>query len=214
MRLRFGAWEVDTDRRLLTHEGAPASLSPKAFELLVLLAQHPEKAFSKAELHKSLWPDTFVSDGSLTVLVAEIRDVLKDDAEQPRFIRTVRRFGYGFCALITTDDPSSVAPLSNGAGWVIWGNRSIAIGRTESVLGRSLDADIRFDVPGVSRRHARIVVNGGQVVLEDLGSQNGTYLRGERITGRATLADGDEIRLGPVSIVFRQVAADGSTLPM
>ena len=214
MRLKFGAWEVDTDRRLLTHGGAPASLSPKAFDLLAVLARHHEKAFSKAELHQILWPETFVSDGSLTILVAEIRDVLNDDAEQPQFIRTVRRFGYGFCAPVTTPDVSPFPPLSGGGGWVIWGNRSIAIGGTECVLGRSLDADIRFDVPGVSRRHARIVVDGEQVALEDLGSQNGTYLRGERITGRAVLTDGDEVRLGPVSIVFRQVSADGSTLPM
>ena len=214
MRLTFGSWEVDTDRRLLTHGGAPTSLSPKAFDLLVVLAQHHEKAFSKAELHQVLWPDTFVSDGSLTILVAEIRGVLNDDAEQPRFIRTVRRFGYGFCAPVTTPDASPLPSLSGGGRWVIWGNRSIAIGRTESVLGRSLDADIRFDVPGVSRRHARIIVYGEHVALEDLGSQNGTYLRGERITGRATLADGDEVRLGPVSIVFRQVSPDGSTLPM
>jgi DNA-binding winged helix-turn-helix (wHTH) protein len=212
MRLTFGSWEVDTGRRLLTHRGAPASLSPKAFDLLVVLARHHEKALSKAELHQLLWPDSFVSDGSLTVLVAEIRDVLKDDAEQPRFIRTVRRFGYGFCAPVTTHDAAAVPSLSGG--WVIWGNRSIAIEGPESVLGRALDADIRFDVPGVSRRHARIVVDGEQMALEDLGSQNGTYLRGERITGRATLADGDEVRLGPVSIVFRQIPADGSTLPM
>ena len=214
MRLKFGSWEVDTDRRLLTHRGALASLSPKAFDLLVVLVQHHEKAFSKAELHHILWPDTFVSDGSLTILVAEIRDVLNDDAEQPQFIRTVRRFGYGFCAQVSRQDTSSLASLSGGCGWVIWGNRSIAIGRTESVLGRSLDADIRFDVPGVSRRHARIIVEGGHVAVEDLGSQNGTYVRGERITGRATLADGDEVRLGPVSIVFRQVSPDDSTLPM
>ena len=214
MRLKFGSWEVDTNRRLLTHGGSPASLSPKAFDLLVVLARHHEKAFSKAELHQVLWPDTFVSDGSLTILVAEIRDVLNDDAEQPQFIRTVRRFGYGFCAPVTAQDVSPLPSLSGGGGWVIWGNRSIAIGRTECVLGRSLDADIRFDVPGVSRRHARIVVDGEHVALEDLGSQNGTYLRGERITGRAALTDGDEVRLGPVSIVFRQVSADGSTLPM
>jgi DNA-binding winged helix-turn-helix (wHTH) protein len=214
MRLKFGSWEVDTDRRLLTHGGAPASLSPKAFDLLVVLAQRHEKACSKAELHQLLWPDTFVSDGSLTILVAEIRDVLNDDAERPTFIRTVRRFGYGFCAAVTQPDASPFPSPSGGGGWVIWGNRSIAIGRTESVLGRSLEADIRFDVPGVSRRHARIVVDGEHVALEDLGSQNGTYLRGERITGRAALADGDEVRLGPVSIVFRHVSADGSTLPM
>lgn len=214
MRLKFGSWEVDTDRRLLTHGGAPASLSPKAFDLLAALAQHHEKAFSKAELHEILWPETFVSDGSLTILVAEIRDVLNDDAEQPQFIRTVRRFGYGFCAPVIQQDASPFPSLSGGGGWVIWGNRSIAIGGTGSVLGRSLEADIRFDVPGVSRRHARIVVDGEHVALEDLGSQNGTYLRGERITGRATLVDGDEVRLGPVSIVFRHVSADGSTLPM
>src|SRR5688572_5194427 len=214
MRLTFASWEIDTDRRLLTHGGAPAALSPKAFDLLAVLAQHHEKAFSKSELHRILWPDTFVSDGSLTILVAEIRDVLNDDAEQPRFIRTVRRFGYGFCAPVTRQDASPLPSLAGGGGWVIWGNKSIAIGRTESVLGRSRDADIRFDVPGVSRRHARIVVDGEHVALEDLGSQNGTYLRGERITGRATLADGDEVRLGPVSIVFRHVSSDGSTLPM
>jgi DNA-binding winged helix-turn-helix (wHTH) protein len=214
MRLTFGSWEIDTDRRLLAHDGAPAALSPKAFDLLVVLAQHHERALSKAELHQILWPDTFVSDGSLTILVAEIRDVLNDDAEQPQFIRTVRRFGYAFCARVTRHEtPSSQSP-SGGGGWVIWGTRSIAIGRTESVLGRSLDADIRFDVPGVSRRHARIVVDGDHVAVEDLGSQNGTYLRGQRITGRATLADGDEVRLGPVSIVFRQVSPDGSTQPM
>jgi DNA-binding winged helix-turn-helix (wHTH) protein len=214
MRLTFSSWEVDTARRLLTHGGAPVSLSPKAFDLLVVLARHHEKAFSKAELHRLLWPDTFVSDGSLTILVAEIRDVLNDDAERPQFVRTVRRFGYGFCAPVTIYDASPFPSHSGGGGWVIWGNRSIAIARTESVLGRALDADIRFDVPGVSRRHARLVVDGEHVALEDLGSQNGTYLRGERITGRATLADGDEVRLGPVSIVFRQASADGSTLPM
>ena len=214
MRLKFDSWEVDTDRRLLTHGGAPASLSPKAFDLLVVLAQHHEKAFSKAELHQVLWPDSFVSDGSLTVLIAEIREVLKDDADQPQFIRTVRRFGYGFCAPVTKPNASVLPSFSGGCGWVIWGNRSIAIGSTEAVLGRSLDADIRFDVPGVSRRHARIVIDGEHVVLEDLGSQNGTYLRGERIRGRTTLVDGDEVRLGPVSIVFRQVVADVSTLPM
>jgi len=214
MRLTFGSWDLDTDRRLLTHDGAPASLSPKAFDLLVVLARHYEKALSKAELHQILWPDTFVSDGNLAVLVAEIRDVLKDEADQPQFIRTVRRFGYGFCAPVTTHDASPLQPLTGGGRWVIWGNQSIAIGPTGCVLGRSLDADIRFDVPGVSRRHARIVVDGERVDLEDLGSQNGTYLRGERISGRATLVDGDEIRLGPVSIVFRQVSAEGSTLPM
>jgi pSer/pThr/pTyr-binding forkhead associated (FHA) protein len=55
----------------------------------------------------------------------------------------------------------------------------------------------------VSRRHARIVVAGGQATLEDLGSKNGTFLRGKRLTSPAVLSDGDEILLGRVPMTFR-----------
>ncbi len=213
MRFSFGAWTLDSDRRLLLHDGEPVAISPKAFDLLRVLAEHHERAFAKAELHKILWPKTFVSDGSLTILVAEIRQVLQDDPDRPQFVRTVRRFGYGFCAPVVRTDPSpaSVAPRQ---AWVIWGNRSIAVGEGETILGRALDAAIRFDVPGVSRRHARISVAGVTVTIEDLGSQNGTYVRGEKISRPAALADGDELRLGPVSLLIRLVSPDSSTLPM
>jgi DNA-binding winged helix-turn-helix (wHTH) protein len=213
LRFRFDAWTLDIDRRVLLHGGDPVSLSPKAFDLLRLLAEHHERAFSKAELHRHLWPNTFVSDGSLTILVAEIRQVLQDDADQPRFIRTVRRFGYGFCASVVRTDASQTSVESRNA-WVIWGNRSIALAEGDTILGRALDATIRFDVPGVSRRHARVSVEGASATVEDLGSQNGTYVRGEKISGRAALGDGDELRLGPVSMLIRLVSPDSSTLPM
>ena len=212
MRFTFDPWTLDANRRLLLRDGEPVSLSPKAFDLLKLLAEHHERAFSKAELHQHLWPNTFVSDGSLTILVAEIRQVLHDDADQPRFIRTLRRFGYGFCASVVRTD-TSLVPVTPRNAWVIWGNRSMAVAEGETILGRALDATIRFDVPGVSRRHARISVEGAKVMVEDLGSHNGTYVRGERISGRATLADGDELRLGPVSMLIRLVSPDSSTLP-
>ncbi len=213
MRLSFGSWTLDAGRRLLVRDGEPVSLSPKAFDLLKLLAEHHERAFSKAELHKLLWPKTFVSDGSLTILVAEIREVLADDAERPRFVRTLRRFGYGFCAPVERDS-AEVGTVVGRSGWLVWGNKSIALREGETVLGRALDAHIRLDVPGVSRRHARIVVQTGNVTVEDLGSQNGTYLRGERIARRVALADGDEIRFGPVSVLFRLMSPDSSTVPM
>jgi DNA-binding winged helix-turn-helix (wHTH) protein len=213
MRLSFGSWTLDADRRLLVRDGEPVSLSPKAFDLLKLLADHHERAFSKAELHQLLWPKTFVSDGSLTILVAEIREVLADDAERPRFVRTVRRFGYGFCAPVKRDSAEVDTALGR-SGWLVWGHKSIALRAGETVLGRALDAHIRLDVPGISRRHARIVVEAGNVTVEDLGSQNGTYLRGERIARRVALTDGDEIRFGPVSVVFRLMSPDSSTVPM
>jgi DNA-binding winged helix-turn-helix (wHTH) protein len=212
LRFSFDPWTLDADRRLLLHGDDPVSLSPKAFDLLKLLAEQHQRAFSKAELHQHLWPDTFVSDGSLTILVAEIRQVLQDAADRPRFIRTVRRFGYAFCApVVRTDAAASVAARN---AWIIWGNRSIAVAEGETILGRALDAAIRFDVPGVSRRHARIRVDGAALVVEDLDSRNGTYVRGERISGRAALADGDELRIGPVSMIIRLVSPDTSTLAM
>ena len=212
MRLSFGPWTLDAGRRVLFRDREPVALSPKAFDLLKLLAEHHERAFSKAELHQLLWPNTFVSDGSLTILVAEIREVLGDEAERPRFVRTVRRFGYGFCAPVRTD-AASVSDVGR-SGWLVWGDKSIALRAGETILGRAADAHVRFDVPGVSRRHACIVIEADNVTVEDLSSQNGTYLRGERIARRVTLTDGDEIRFGPVSVVFRLVSPDNSTVPM
>ena len=213
MVLSFGSWTLDTNRRLLSRDGEPVSISPKAFDLLTLLAEHHERAFSKAELHQRLWANTFVSDGSLTILIAEIREVLADDAERPRFVRTVRRFGYGFCAPVKRDS-ADAATGGGRRGWLICGGKSIALRAGETILGRALDAHIRFDVPGVSRRHARIVVEAGQVTVEDLGSQNGTYLRGERISHCVVLTDGDDMRFGAVSVVFRVVSPDSSTVPI
>jgi DNA-binding winged helix-turn-helix (wHTH) protein len=213
MRLSFGSWTLDADRRVLVRDGEPVSLSPKAFDLLKLLAEHHERAFSKAELHQLLWPKTFVSDGSLTILIAEIRDMLADDADRPRFVRTVRRFGYGFCAPVRTHS-AEVVSASGRSGWLVWGDKSIPLRAGETILGRALDVHIRLDVPGVSRRHARIVVEAGNVTVEDLSSQNGTYLRSERIARRVALTDGDEIRFGPVTVVFRLISPDSSTVPM
>ena len=76
----------------------PAKLSPKAFDLLCVLAESRPKAVEKETLMQRVWRDAFVSDGSLAVLVAELRTVLKDSATAPRIVRTVPRFGYAFCA--------------------------------------------------------------------------------------------------------------------
>jgi pSer/pThr/pTyr-binding forkhead associated (FHA) protein len=70
---------------------------------------------------------------------------------------------------------------------------------------------IRFDRDTVSRRHARIVIGGETAIVEDLGSKNGTYLRGQRVEVASSLADGDQIRLGSVPLTLRVLARPGST---
>jgi len=72
----------------------------------------------------------------------------------------------------------------------------------ENVIGRTRECAIRIDDPGISRRHARIVRRGPEAYfLEDLGSRNGTFIRGNRITNQA-LGEGDRLALGP-SVEFR-----------
>jgi hypothetical protein len=67
----------------------------------------------------------------------------------------------------------------------------------ELVLGREHgSADLVIDDPGVSRRHARVITDRGGVIVEDLGSSNGTYVNGERITGAVEVASGDELQVG------------------
>jgi hypothetical protein len=72
-----------------------------------------------------------------------------------------------------------------------------------NVLGRGTEADIRLPDTGVSRKHADVQLHGGTVVVEDLGSTNGTLVNGRRIA-RQDLADGDVIRIGHSVLVYRQ----------
>jgi hypothetical protein len=80
------------------------------------------------------------------------------------------------------------------------------LGQGSNVLGRGTDADIRLPDTGVSRKHVDVQLDGGAVVVEDLGSTNGTLVNGRRV-GRQELADGDVIRIGHSVLVYRQ---DGS----
>ena len=71
-----------------------------------------------------------------------------------------------------------------------------------AVLGRGDQAEIRLDDPFASSRHARLVRQGGLVVLEDLGSTNGTYLNEELVAGPQPLHQGDRVRIGDSEFMF------------
>lgn len=207
---RFDRFTVDMKTRRLLRDDEEQHVSPKAFDLLLLLVENRERALSKAELQQHLWPSTFVLETNIASLVAEIRHALDDPADDPRFIRTMHRFGYWFIGPIAEDASPGAGTLSVRY-WLFWETRQIPLNPGVNILGRSADAGVWIDAPGVSRHHARISLDGTQAMLEDLGSKNGTYLRGEQITGPASLSDGDQIRLGSVVITFRIPPAAGST---
>ncbi len=213
MRFRFGECVLDGETRELRVARDTVHLSPKAFQFLELLLANRPRALSKAEIHEKLWPDTFVADGTLTSLLAEVRSAIGDGKQGSRFIRTVHRFGYAFsgAAEEESDRLSRRQSLPQFAYRLFWGPREIALEQGETILGRDPEAAVFLDHKSVSRHHARITISGSTVTIEDLGSKNGTFVRGERATAPSQLADGDEVRIGSIDLIFRLFTLSGST---
>jgi len=208
---QFDHFSVEPATRRLLCNGRELHLSTKAFDLLVTLIENRAQAMAKTDLQQRLWPSTYVLESNLAGLVAEIRHALEDSADDPRYIRTIHRFGYWFVGTVSEDLQRDGAAATDARCWVMWEARQIPLGPGENVLGRAANAAVWIDAPGVSRHHARIRLDGRDAVLEDLGSKNGTYLRGERVTAASSLRDGDQIRLGSVVVTFRVPPPAGST---
>jgi DNA-binding winged helix-turn-helix (wHTH) protein len=202
VKYRFGEFTLDSGTRRLLRGDREIRLSPKAFDLLLFLVANSSRALSKADLHQHLWPSTFVVDTNLAGLVAEIRQALGDPAEEPRYVRTVHRFGYWFVADVR-EEGASEGRTPAMRYWLFWESRQIALTEGDNLLGRAQDAAVWVDAPGVSRHHARIRLDGEVATIEDLGSKNGTFLAGQPVTAPMALADGDQIRLGSVVLTFR-----------
>lgn len=213
MKVRFGVCVLDGDTRQLFRGAEAVHLSPKAYDLLRILIESRPRAISKTDLKDRLWPGTFVSDANLPVLVAEVRVAIGDDAHHPEFVRTVHGFGYAFSGT-ATDVPevrtSGTPPMSDY--WVISEARYVQLVEGENIVGRESECGVWLGLPGISRRHARITVSGDTVTIEDLGSKNGTFLRGIRVTAPCPLADRDEIRLGSAIVTFRAAHPGDRTL--
>jgi DNA-binding winged helix-turn-helix (wHTH) protein len=212
VKIRFGECVLDSDTRELLVRGAPVHLSPKGLQFLELLLENRPRALSKTEIHEKLWPGTFVSDGTLTSLLAEVRSAIGDEAHESRFVRTLHRFGYAFSGSAEEIRPAQRRPrVPKLAHRLFWGPREIALEEGETILGRDPDATAFIDHTSVSRHHARIVIAGDRVTVEDLQSKNGTFLGGKKLDAPTPLADGDELKLGSVSLKFRVFPLSGST---
>lgn len=210
MAYAFGPFRLDPQTRRLLRGADEIHLPPKAFDLLQLLIEERARAVPRAELQQRLWPDTFVLDTNLAGLVAEIRRALDDDADDPRYLRTVHRVGYWFIGRVAADEAAAPPARRPVRYWLIWETRQVALDEGENIIGRAPDATVWIDAAGVSRQHARIMATDTPTI-EDLGSKNGTYLRGQLLTAPHVLADGDQIRLGSVIVTFRIPQATSST---
>jgi predicted component of type VI protein secretion system len=88
--------------------------------------------------------------------------------------------------------------------------RVVRLAGDHALVGRAKGVHIRIPSADISRKHCRLDVEDGMVVVEDLDSVNGTFLNGERVEGRQVVAPGDRLTLGPVRfIVEYEMSADG-----
>ena len=210
MRVRFGTFVFDPETRELLHKGVAVSLSPKAFELLSLLIANRPKAVAKSDLLERLWPDTFVVEKNLANLIGEVRDALGEDSSNPRFIRTVHRFGYAFRDASAQAD-QSVSQVDEASFLVKWVNGRARLGVGDHVLGRDPDVEVVLNHPGVSRRHALIRISGDGATIEDLGSKNGTFVGDQKLEAAKPLRDADIIRVGSVELTLTVLRVQTST---
>ena len=207
MLLRFGEFELDGGRRLLLREGREVALAPKPYALLSLLVERRPEAVSKEEILERIWGPIAITEGVLTTAVGELRHSLGESAQEPRFLRTVHRFGYAFAGEVIEVRP----PQRVSRGLLVCVERRFDLFDGEFVLGRHGEAEGDIRDPSVSRHHARLLVSAGGIAVEDLESKNGTWVNGEKVESRAALHDGDELRLGTFALVLRLVTDSGET---
>ena len=209
MQLSFGPFVFDLDRRLLLRDGERVKLTPKAFDLLAILIERRPSAVSKGELYDRLWADTFVGSASLDALIARIRAALEDSGRHSRYVRTAYGFGYAFDS---DDSRGTTAGRLRPRLVFIDERRTIHLHAGDNVIGRGDDVVVSIESTKVSRQHANISVTETGTTIEDMGSKNGTFVGGERITSRRTLSDGDEISVGPARMMFRHQVPHDSTV--
>jgi DNA-binding winged helix-turn-helix (wHTH) protein len=212
VKLRFADFTIDPGTRQLFRGDVEVRLSRKAFDLLALLVERRPAVVDKDTLREHLWGATTVVDANLNNLVSEIRTALDDDPQQAKFLRTVHRVGYAFCGAVSEDSGGVAGAVPKF--WLVWNERTIVLTGRETTIGRDPENSVWMDVNGISRRHARIRIQGeggdARALVEDLRSTNGTFVEGRPVTEPTLLNDGDVLTIGESTMTFRTWAASGA----
>src|SRR2546423_665207 len=107
----FDEFLLDPKEKVLLRRGHPVPITPKPFELLLVLVENHGHLVEKVDLLNTVWADSFVEEGNLSFTMGLLRKALGDDKHNPRYIETVPRRGYRFIADVRETDK---AGSSNG----------------------------------------------------------------------------------------------------
>lgn len=214
--LRFGSFELDVPAYELRRDGKRVHLENRPMDVLVLLAERAGILVDRETIRDAIAePGVFLDwDAAINTAVRKIRRALGDDAGQPRYVATVVGRGYRFVAPVAHDD---LSPSDAGPTWLLTqDSREFPLGPGDNLIGRDVTARVRLDHPSVSRRHARIRIDGARALVDDLNSRNGTFVDGRRIERDASgeLHDGSILGVGPVTLQVVALATCTSTVPL
>jgi DNA-binding winged helix-turn-helix (wHTH) protein len=207
---RFGPFQVDGTQRRLARGARDVHLTPKAFDLLLLLLREAPRVVTKKEIHARIWPDTFVSDATLVALVKELRRALHDRDRRAPVIRTAHTIGYAFAVHVDRvgRDESQTTLASH---WLVADRKRVALRAGVNTIGRDPQSDVWLNFASVSRHHARIIVDADAARVEDVGSKNGTRVGAAPTDGPVPLQDGDVVSVGSVRVTYRTASTGLST---
>lgn len=92
----FGSFRIDTEERRLLSGGEPLALTPKVFDLLLILVENRGHTIEKDDLMRQIWGETFVEENNLSRNISMLRKILGDNSHNARYIKTVPKRGYRF----------------------------------------------------------------------------------------------------------------------
>lgn len=201
---RLGDWLVRPSLNQLSREGTVVHLRPKVMDVLVHLAEHGSEVVSKEELVEAVWAKEFLADSALSRAVFELREVLGDEAQQPRYIETIPKRGYRLVAPVVREKKASEpapSPEPGPAGWRAWRRRLAVPAVVVLVAATALVLRGHLAAPGkpVGTAPKKLVV----LPFENLGSPEDESLAAgitDEISGRLA-------RVGGLSVIAGTSAA-------
>ncbi len=184
----FDRFRLDPSERRLIHAGSPVALAPKVLDTLIVLLQNTGCLLSKEDLHRHLWPDTFVEDVTLARSISDLRAVLGQYSEA-KYIETVPKHGYRFIGTVEM----SISPNPKT-------NRSVPDGRSST--GRSLMIAVLPFAPLGDDNSVQIFGDGlAEEIVHTLA----------RVSGLMVAACGSSFRYRGANLDLHRVAADLGT---
>ncbi|HEX8892942.1 MAG TPA: winged helix-turn-helix domain-containing protein [Terriglobales bacterium] len=110
---KFGSFRIDATDQCLWHDGKRVQITPKAFDVLRYLVDHPARLVTQDEILEAIWPEVYVNPEVLRKYILEIRKALDDKPDDPQFVETVPKRGYRFVAPVH-DESTIESPARPG----------------------------------------------------------------------------------------------------